>query len=735
MDFLLTSTLRGPAGRSRKSTHGWAISACLFVAMVTMATSLLAAPLPAPAAKKAKTPAALPPPPAPVFTGPRYFFNIDLDSRYQIVGRGALTEEAAKVSDCYRFIANSAGKMQQIEYRKAGVPQKDPFLGVVRIDYEYQPGVERRWFRNRAGDPMKNCYDIEGEELTVNTNGYPTDVTNLDASGARMRDSLGVIHYTRILDNFNRVVNGQRIGLLGTPITDNNGYFETRTQYDNESRKTSYDNFDANGAALNNVDGVASFRTSYTIFPEQIQISRGAFDANGLAVLEKNTGAHTIRILRDNRGFKLSEAYFDITGAPCLDIKSEVHERRYTYDEQGNTTSEAFYNTDDSLMEEKNRGYARVTYKYDDLNRCIETAFFGDDDMPSIIPSLGAAILRVEYDANGDVCHQQYFDGLGQPTPCTKYGVPAIRIWKQGDRTVISLRDGSDNVMKAPVTGFATVTYKTNAQGDPLLLSYLYYDRFGYPMSYIPRISVINPHLYAMREEARQLALAHSSVIPMQLNARVGAGAAGFGALLGFILAWRKSSYARRRKIYIPTPQERLLGWISSFAIVEGTLRFVLTVYWWWLDHQNASMGRTIYVIEGIIIVFFLYRLYRMRLTMRVLNIEKDHIHRLVRAFYAKANLRPDWMEPRNSYMSGPLDVRIRYFRQKFHAYLGFRQRGREGRDLARALAQYLRAQVRGVLAPERSRMIAFYYPIISVCYVLYSCTAFYTLYQLVKRY
>jgi hypothetical protein len=105
----------------------------------------------------------------------------------------------------------------------------------------------------------------------------------------------------------------------------------------------------------------------------------------------------------------------------------------------------------------------------------------------------------------------------------------------------------------------------------------------------------------------------------------------------------------------------------------------------------------------------------------------------LVRDFFAKVNLKPEWIERRHRYVTPPLDVRIHYFQQKYHAYLAFSNRGREGHDLARDLNHYIRAQVGGILAPVRSRAIALYYPSVAFCYFLLAGTAFYTLYQLIK--
>ena len=106
----------------------------------------------------ATTPAPTPAPVAPSYQ-PSYFFTVDLDPRYQFVGTGALTEDAAARANCYRLIHDSTGKLQQIEYRRAGVPMPDPLLGVTCIDFEYTPGIERRWFRDAQGQPAR---DLDG---------------------------------------------------------------------------------------------------------------------------------------------------------------------------------------------------------------------------------------------------------------------------------------------------------------------------------------------------------------------------------------------------------------------------------------------------------------------------------------------------------------------------------------------------------------------------------------------
>jgi len=675
--------------------------------------ALIGGPVFADAMPSLPTPATLPGEPA-------YFFTINLDPHYQFVGTGALTEEDAARSNCYRFAYSSDGKVQQIEYRRAGLPMPDPLLGVPRIDFEYQPGIERIWFHDAQGAPVQDEDGVFGEELTLNKAGYPTDVANLDASGGRTRDSAGVIHYVRTLDNNGRLIAGRRIGLLGTEITDNNGFFETRTAYDEQGRPIERSNYDASGNPLNNNDGIAVVRTTYTLYPDSTQIIESYFDASGLAAEEKSSGVHQLQRTIDQRGLLLDESYFDTTGAPADIIDNGVHECRSTYDDRGNKLSEAFFDPDGKPCNEKGTEFAKVVYKYDDKNRVVEKAYFGDDGNPQILLNLGAAVIRQEYDEQGNVARLLFLDGEGHPSPHIHYGAPAIRIKVDGDTTIVTLRNAKDQPMKNPVHGYYAFSYKT-VTDHPLSLTNNYYDKNGREMSLL-RVNIINPHLHALK-----------TTPSMKWSARLGAGAAGLGSLLGCLLALIKSSHTKRRRVYVPAPFERFLGWLAVFCILEGTLRFFMTIYWAWVGYENGRMGDGVYILETLFILFFLYRLYRLNVTMRVLNINRDDIHRLVRDFLAKANLKTEWVESRNRYISPPLVVRVNFFEHKYHSYLAFWARNREGRELAHALDQYIRAQVGSIQAPERSRAIALYYPSVAFSYFLLACTAFYTLYQLIK--
>jgi YD repeat-containing protein len=658
------------------------------------------------------------PPVAPPSYQPHYFFTIDLDSRYQFVGGGALTEEEGAQADCYCFTYGPDGKIERIEYRRAGVPAPDPLLQVTRIDFEYQPGTERRWYRDAQGQPVANQDGIYGEELTLNPAGFPTDVANLNKSGGHTRDAEGVAHYVRTLDDKGRLIKAQRIGLLGTAIRDDNGLFETRSAYDDQGRRVEYSNYDASGNLLDDNDGVAAIRTLYTLYPDTVQSIESYFDASGQAVEEKSTGVHQCVRTLDKRGLLLSEAYFDAAGSPTLNDTNGIHERRYEYDDRGNQLVEEFFGVDGKPKNHKTSGCARTVYHYDDKNRVSKKAFFGDDGTPQVVSDVGAAVIRQEYDDQGNLVRRQFFDGKGNPSPHPDYGAPAIRIKVEGDTTIVSLRNSEDKPIKNPVSGYASFSYKTN-QDKPLTRANLYFDRDGRPMSLL-RVFIINPHLHALR-----------TTTVMRRSARYGAGATGLGALLAAFLALRKSLHTRRRKVYVPTPLERFLGWFSVLAIFEGTLRFVITIYWAWVGYQNGRMGPGVYVLETIFIVFFLYRLSRLRVTMRVLNIYREDVDRLIRDFFARAHLKPEWIEARKSFVTDALSVRINYSRQKYHAYLAFYHAQR--RELARGLARYIRAQVDPIQGPPLSRIIAFYYPTVAVAYLLWALTAFYTLWQLLK--
>jgi hypothetical protein len=312
-----------------------------------------------------------------------------------------------------------------------------------------------------------------------------------------------------------------------------------------------------------------------------------------------------------------------------------------------------------------------------------------------------------------------FLDGQGHLTPHALFGAPAIRIKVEGDTTIVTLRNENDRPMKDPVHGYYALSYK---EGDrPLTRTNLYFDRHGRRMTLL-RIFVINPHLAALAGEP-----------VMQWSARLGAAAALLGSLLASWLALKKSRFTKRRQVYVPSPFERFLGWLAVLAILEGALRFLITIYWWFVIHENGQMSGAIYALETIFLAFMAYRLNRLRSTMRVLNIEYDDLHRVVKEFFAKAGLTPEWIASRNRYVTPPLDVRVNYFRAKFHAYLAFTSRGDKGAQLVREAAAFLRAQAGGIRAPERTPGIAFYYPVVAVGYLLLAVTAGYTLFQLIK--
>jgi hypothetical protein len=709
--------------------------ACAVMTLAPGATTSAAKPTPAPAA-----------PTAPPDTGPKYYFTVDLDPQYQFAGSGALTGEAAAHSNCYCFTYNADGKVERIEYRISGQPMPDPLLGVTRIDFEYKPNMERRWFRDADGKPMANLDGVQGEELTLNAAGYPTEVTNIDAAGADTRDSSGVISYQRTLDAANRLIVGHRIGLFGNPITDDNGFYETHTTYDEQGYAIERGNFDSSGKPLNNADGVAFIRTTYTIYPDSTQTTESFYDSSSLPVEDKSGGVHEIERTVDKRGLPLDVAYFDSTGAPTVISDNGVHERRYTYDDRGNMLTEEFFDVDGKPFEQKGPDYAKVAYTYDDKNRVVEKAFFGDDGTPQVVPSIGAAVIRHTYNKYGILARTEYLDGQGHPSRHQRYGVEAIRTRVDGDTTYVTLENANDQPAKNPVSGYYGFSYKT-ATDKPLSLTNTFYDRRGHTMSLL-RVLFINPHLYALKSAAF-----------MEWSARGGALAAGLGSLLGAWLALRKSSHTKRRKVYVPTPTERFLGWIAVLAIMDGVLIFFLTLYWAWLayatgrvgfvemvggnsqlasdwsNYQRGPLDYSVYACETIFLVFMAYRLYRQTKTMRVLNILRDDIHRLVREFFEKAGQKAEWIEGRHSYITPPLDVRLNYSEQKFHAYLAFHHRGDTGCRMEADMAEFLRAQTGGIRGPVRPQSIAIYYPTVVFGYLVLAALSFYTLFQIVKGY
>jgi len=185
----------------------------------------------------------------------------------------------------------------------------------------------------------------------------------------------------------------------------------------------------------------------------------------------------------------------------------------------------------------------------------------------------------------------------------------------------------------------------------------------------------------------------------------------------------------------VPLPWERFVGWLAILLIGEGVIRFFITIWWAYVGYQNGRMGYGVYVLEALFITFFIYRLLRMNFTMRVLNVSRADIHGIAREFFNKAGVTPHWSEARHLFISENFDLRVRYFPKKRHAYLAFHRRHQAGRDLARGLTDHIRAQAGTLESLPRTKAIACYYPSVAICYFLLALTAFYTFWQVVKKY
>jgi hypothetical protein len=455
--------------------------------------------------------------------------------------------------------------------------------------------------------------------------------------------------------------------------------------------------------------------------PEGDQVTATYFDANDQTTEEKSSGIHERQSLFDPRGFELSTAYFDAGGAPTTDGATGIHERRSIYDEHGNQTSEEFFGVDGKPIDHRLLGFARVIYRYDDKNRVSSKTYVGDDGLPQVVPTIGAAEIRQEYDAQGNIVRRQFFDGQANPSNHAKYNVPAIRIQVVGDTTIVSLRDANDNPARNPINGYASFSYKT-ATETPLTRHNRYYDLAGHRMSAFS-VFVIHPHIYQLRHNTGMRRKAHWGIVATLI-----------GALLAMGLAIRKTTFTKTRRIYVPSPFERFLGWFAVFSLVEGLICFLITIYWAWVDYSNGNMSWYVYALNGVVLVFFAYRLPRMRLTMRVLNISREDIHQLVRDFYARAHLKPEYNEARALYRTYPFSVRISYFANKAHAYLKLRYRHREGHDLSRGFAQYVRQQVPTMEAPLRTRALALYYPCVAIAYFIIAAIALYVFVTMVTN-
>ena len=277
-----------------------------------------------------------------------YFRQVILDGKLTIVGNYPVEDAMAKTVNCYHFVNDDMGKLTKIEYMKASHLSNDMVLGVAQIMFDYSGGFEKRTYLDVYSQPMKDHISgVYSVRLKLDESNHTLTLCNYNKQGVLSRDNYCVTQYMWWLDKDGKRVKSIRLDAKGNRITDSNGFFELRTQTDD--------------------NGVVE-QTNYN--------GRGK-------VFERRNIISMVRRKYDDKGNLTELRYMGSNGQLKEEGRYGIAVIKWKYDGMGNLVEESYYGTDEQLKEPAFGNFSFVTrqYKYDDKGNVVHTSYIQKNQM------------------------------------------------------------------------------------------------------------------------------------------------------------------------------------------------------------------------------------------------------------------------------------------------------------------------------------------------------------------
>lgn len=303
----------------------------------------------------------------------KYFRNITINSKRQIVGLDALQNGEDSYTPHYQFHFDKNKTLRVIEFIDQGQLSEDHHFGAGRVVIS-----DSSKFRSTE------FYDINGE-ITQNTLGYAKELMY------RKGDKL-VLNYFDVNDH---------------QIDNGSNEFENILQLDTLGRVIAKISYDQSGRVITSASGVQTEKYMYSDQSSLFFNSLKYFDANDYPAKTKR-GVHQIIFKRDQSG----RSIYERTCGPYNEdapVKGRVYQKRI-YNEFGYLTELAYYGSDDHLIEDS-KGAAKSTWSYDrygNVNR--ESNYNGNNVL--VNDDEGVATSYYQYDQNSNLLsYQRYGTG------------------------------------------------------------------------------------------------------------------------------------------------------------------------------------------------------------------------------------------------------------------------------------------------------------------------------------
>ena len=351
----------------------------------------------------------------------KYYRQVSLDGRYDIIGRYPVSREMAMKGESYRFVFDNEENLTRVEHIIAGEIRGESFFGrdVAWVEIDAFEMHEKRSYYDVEGLPCGDKNGINSIGLPFTEDGYPREKLNYDSFGDFLEDNYGVCHYIWVLDDEGRRIRVNFYDRMGKQIAGTDGVFERRFKYDGNDNMVERIYLDSKGKLKADANGIAVLRQEFDSSGNVIEIRH--FDARD-KLMEMTNGAFVIHRKFDENGNAVEESYRGKEGK-SIENNMGVAIVRSEFDPYGNIVERKYYDVNDELTEGAFYGFATLKWEYDEKGRMTETRFLDVNGELKNALNEEAAIMRVKYDEDGDIKKVLRFDKEGKLVGDTT-GVP-----------------------------------------------------------------------------------------------------------------------------------------------------------------------------------------------------------------------------------------------------------------------------------------------------------------------
>ncbi len=257
--------------------------------------------------------------------------HVELDGRYDIIGRYPVDEATCAAINCYRFSHDAEGRLVRIKYRASQRPAADPFFGAAEVRIEHSAGWETRRFLGPDGEPV------------AGTGGFEVVRLELDGEGRR------------------RAAFFHDAG--GGPRPNEDGVTQLSFAVDEQGRRTATAFHDAGGNRIAVDGGVLEIAIRYDEgdFPVELRF----LDEEDRPKESGRTGCAMIRREHDGLDNLLEARCYGEDGRLKEHRALGIAKTRFTYDERGNNVEQRYYGVDGRLGDLRDLGAAIIRWTYD----------------------------------------------------------------------------------------------------------------------------------------------------------------------------------------------------------------------------------------------------------------------------------------------------------------------------------------------------------------------------------